>query len=305
MNAKDMVDSLFDRYEQTTALADFKEELLSNLNAKIESLVNKGMDPEAAFTKASAELGDVSVLADELSLIRRKEVFEEVYMDIKKYMNAKRVAAYVIFGISALFGIIAAFIAFFAVRDFTYLRSEMDMTSFFAVILPFLCISITGFTFLGCTQETASSEAMSNKRAAWYAASAFLIGFGFLTMPLLYFSQGLEGRSFEILPVLSLVIPFILPGGGLLAFLVLTEKDRLKPWAKDMRKKFVEREMAMWKDPVTASRFGMYSGAIWIFAAGLFILLGFLIGFKFSWLIFIFAVAFQLLIQGLMSKTGK
>jgi hypothetical protein len=46
----------------------------------------------------------------------------------------------------------------------------------------------------------------------------------------------------------------------------------------------------------------MFSGAIWIFAAGIFILLGFLIGFKFSWLVFIFAVAFQLLVQGVMSK---
>jgi hypothetical protein len=49
----------------------------------------------------------------------------------------------------------------------------------------------------------------------------------------------------------------------------------------------------------------MFSGAIWIFAVGLFILLGFLIGFKFSWLVFIFAVAFQLLIQGFMFKQAK
>ncbi|MDR1836518.1 MAG: permease prefix domain 1-containing protein, partial [Treponema sp.] len=58
MNAKEFVDSLFKGYEETAGLADFKEELLGNLNAKIESLVKKGMDTQAAFIKASAELGD-------------------------------------------------------------------------------------------------------------------------------------------------------------------------------------------------------------------------------------------------------
>jgi hypothetical protein len=78
--AKELVDSLFEGYEQTAELADFKEELLSNLNDKLESLVKKGMDSETAFAKASAELGDISALADELSLKKRKEVFEEVYI---------------------------------------------------------------------------------------------------------------------------------------------------------------------------------------------------------------------------------
>jgi hypothetical protein len=79
----------------------------------------------------------------------------------------------------------------------------------------------------------------------------------------------------------------------------------LKPWAKSFRNKAVESEMAIWNDPVIANRFGMFSGAIWIFAIGLFILLGFLIGFKFSWLVFVFAIAFQLLVQGFMYKQVK
>jgi hypothetical protein len=115
----------------------------------------------------------------------------------------------------------------------------------------------------------------------------------------------ITGHSISLISVISMLIPFVLPGIGILVFLVLTEKDRLKPWAKDFRQKAVEQEMAMWQDPATATRFGVFSGAIWIFAAGLFILLGFLIGFKFSWLVFIFAVAFQLLIQGIMCKPAK
>jgi hypothetical protein len=152
---------------------------------------------------------------------------------------------------------------------------------------------------------------VSKKRAVWYTIAATLIAFGVFTMPIVYFGvriadnifSVISGYNLEVLvPVIGMLIPFVLPGAGILVFLVLTEKDRLKPWAKDFRDKAVAREIALWNDPATAARFGMFSGAIWIFATGLFILLGFLIGFKFSWLVFIFAVAFQLVIQGFMSK---
>jgi len=313
MNAKEFVDSLFRGYEETAALADFKEELLGNLNAKIESLVKKGMDADAASTKASAELGDVSALADELSLKKRKEVFEEVYMDIRNFMNAKRVAGYVTFGALALFGIIVALIVLFAGK---WWDSGFDMSGVFGSMLPFLTAAVAGFTWLGLTQETASTYPVSKKRAAWYAAAAGLIAFGLLIVPVVLFSgrlkegthkalgaiTALNSGGLEILGAISVLIPFVLPGIGMLVFLVLTEKDRLKPWAKDFRDKAVKREMEMWSDPVSASRFGVFSGAIWIFAVGLFILLGLLLGFKFSWLVFVFAVAFQLLVQGVMSK---
>ena len=317
MNAKEFVDSLFNSYEQTEALADFKEELLTNMNAKIENFIRKGMDTDAAFARASAELGDVSSLADELSLRKRKEVFEEVYMDIKMYMPARRVAGYMVFGILAFFGIAVALIILFATRSIEFMSAtSLDLTSFFGAMMPFLTASVIGFTFLGVTQETASMLPVSKKRGAWYATAAGLIAFGLFTMPIAYFSTKFANNfvnnvlDFDIpvkhletlVPAIGVIIPFVLPGIGILVFLVLTEKDRLKPWAKNLHNKAVEGEMAIWNDPVKAARFGMFSGAIWIFAVGIFIVLGYLIGFKFSWPVFIFATAFQLVIQGRMYK---
>jgi len=317
MNAKEFVDSLFNGYEQTEALADFKEELLANLNAKIENFIRKGMDTDAAFAKASAELGDVSSLADELSLKKRKEVFEEVYMDIRMYMPARRVAGYVVFGILAFFGITIALIALFATRSIEFMsNTSLDLTSFFGAMMPFLTASVIGFTFLGVTQETASTLPVSRKRGAWYAAAAGLIAFGLFTMPIVYFSAKFANNivndvlDFDIpvknletlVPAIGVLIPFVLPGLGILVFLILTEKDRLKSWAKNLHSKVVEGEMAIWNDPAKAARFGMFSGAIWLFATGIFIVLGFLIGFKFSWPVFIFATAFQLVVQGRMYK---
>jgi hypothetical protein len=338
MDAKTFVDSLFEGYEQTAAIADFKEELLANLNAKIESFVKKGMDPEAAFAKASAELGDVSALADELSQKKRKEVFEEVYLDIRNYMTPKRVAAYVIFGVLTLLGIAVAFIVLFSFEGLKkWGNLQINLVSFFGVLLPFLTAAVVGFTFLGLTQETPTMHPLSGKRAAWYTAGAGLIAFGLLVMPLIFFSVSLgwnvaeygagelhdrflhEWTDFRfgefgvalfqpvsvIAAVVGPIIAFVLPGGGLLAFLILTEKDRRKPWAKNFTEKTIQREMEMWSDPATASRFGMFSGAIWILAAGLFVLLGFLIGFRYSWLVFIFAVAAELLMMGGMYKNER
>ncbi|MDR2516282.1 MAG: permease prefix domain 1-containing protein [Spirochaetaceae bacterium] len=304
MDANEFVDSLFTRYEETETLADFKEELLGNLNAKIESLVKHGMDESAAFKKASAELGDISALADELSLIKRREVFEERYLDIKSYMTRGRVAAYTAFGVTALFGVTVALITYFA----TLAQADwhIELVSSLGALIPFITIAAGGFTWLGLTQETASRYPMSGKRAAWYTAAAVLIAFGLIGMPFLYFAAGKEeGPAIGALTAVSMLLPFVLPGGGLITFLVLTEKDLLKPWVKKTRADAIKQEGELWSDPARAARFGLFTGAIWLFAIGIFIALGFAVGFKFSWLVFIFAVALQMLVQGFMQKPAQ
>jgi hypothetical protein len=95
------------------------------------------------------------------------------------------------------------------------------------------------------------------------------------------------------------------PGIGLLVFLCLTEKNRLKPWAMKYHAGEVQKSTEMWNNPAAAARFGLFSGAVWIFAVGAFFALGFFIGFKFSWLFFVFAIAVQLLIQALMYKPAN
>jgi len=276
MNAKEFVDSLFEGYEETAALADFKEELLGNLNAKIESLVKKGMDGETAFAKASAELGDVSALADEMSLKKRNEVFEEVYMGVRKYMSSGRVMAYMVFGGLAFLGIVIGGLVFFTARAAGDARGIALFAAMFVSAMPVFAIAATGFTFLGVTQETVSTRPASKRRGTWYAAAVALIAIGFSIMPALFFEVSVTETADFVLPcpcdyeccveepcgcgrgrsihigfnfpndgasspsVLIFILPFALSGIGLLVFLILTEKDRLKPWAKAMQQKAKE-----------------------------------------------------------------
>jgi hypothetical protein len=309
---KEFVDSLFRGYEETTTLSDFKEELASNLDDKIGSLVNRGLNEEEAFTKAAAELGDISVLADEISLKKKQEVFGEAYMNIKRYMKPKRVAAYVLSGCVLVFGVISAVIALFAQESGGFpemgfpgsqlIENSHRFTAFFGVLLPFVSLSAAGFTWLGLTQELPALYPLSKKRALWYAAAVFFLAAGLILFPLTYFSTGTE---YSLIGAIGILIPFVLPSTGLLAFLVLTEKDRLKPWMKLRHEAEVKKNYEMFSDPAVSARFGMFSGAIWLAAAGFFVLFGFLAGFGYSWPAFLFAAAVQLWVQGTMMKSGK
>jgi uncharacterized membrane protein YbhN (UPF0104 family) len=169
----------------------------------------------------------------------------------------------------------------------------------FGVLLGFIPPAAAVFTFLGFTQETASRYPRSKKRSAWYTLAAAALSSGAVLFPLTYFAT-----DRGLMEAIATLIPFFIPGLGLIIFLQLTEKDSLKPWAKARYEKEARASQEMFNDPAVAARFGIVAGAIWIFAAGLFFLLGFLIGFQFSWLVFVFAVAVQLAAQSFMMKPG-
>jgi hypothetical protein len=301
MDTKDFVDRLFSEYEETAELRDFKEELLSNLEARIASLAAKGLDRKEAFEKASGELGDISALADQISLRKKQEIFQDAYMGMRRYLSSLRGALYVIAGVWGLLGPIIALVVYFTGEEQSALEAFWEpnkrITGALGVLLTFISPSAAAFTFLGVTQETAGRYPLSKKRGAWYALAAGALSFGAILFPLTYFAA-----DRGIIEATAALIPCFIPALALLIFLRLTEKDYRKPWARARYEKEVRINRELWSDPVVAARFSMVSAAIWISAAGLFILLGFVIGFKLSWLVFVFAVAVQLAAQSMMLK---
>jgi hypothetical protein len=301
MDTQDFVNRLFSEYEESPALRDFKEELLSNLEARIASLRAKGLDEGGAFEKATGELGDISALADQISLKKKQEVLQDAYLGMRRYLRPGRVAGYVLSGAWLVLGLVVALVVYLTGEEPSAQEAFWEpykrAMQFFGVLAAFIPPSAAVFTFLGSTQETGSRNPLSVKRGAWYALAAAVLSFGVILSPLTYFAtdQGL-------MEAVATLIPFVIPGLGVLVFLILTERDTRKPWVRDQYEKEVRANMELFKDPVTAARFGMISGALWIFALGFFLLVGFLAGFQFSWLVFVFAVALQLAIQGLMMK---
>jgi hypothetical protein len=301
MDAKVYIDSLFSSYEETKTLGDFKEELQSNMEDRIASLIARGMNEREAFEKAARELGDISVLADQISLRKKQEIFQDAYMGIRRYLQPGRVAVYVGAGALVVLGVIIALIIYFTGENQSAFESFWEpnkkLVNALGALLVFIPPAAAVFTFLGFTQETASRYPCSKKRSAWYALAAAALGAGLVFCPLTYFAA-----DRGLMEAAASLIPFFIPGLALLFFLRLTDRDYRKPWAREQYERELRVNRELRSDPAAAARFSMISWALWFFAAGLFFLLGFLIGFQFSWLVFIFAAAVQLAVQGLMIK---
>ncbi|MDR2101075.1 MAG: permease prefix domain 1-containing protein [Treponema sp.] len=304
MDTKVYIDSLFTGYEETPALRDFKEELQSNLEARIASLLTRGMNEGEAFEKASGELGDISVLADQISLRKKQDIFRDAYMGVRNYLRPGRVAAYVIAGTWFILGGVIALVVYLTGENQSALEAFWEpnkkLVRTFGVLFAFIPLAAAVFTFLALTQETASRYPCPKKRSAWYALAAAVLCAGLIFFPLTYFAT-----DRGLMEAIASLIPFFIPGLALLFFLRLSEKDHRKPWAREQYEKELRASRELWRDPAAAARFAMISGAVWIFAAGLFFLLGFLAGFRISWLVFVFALAVQLVIRSLMIKPGS
>jgi hypothetical protein len=234
MNTEEYIKSLFAGYEETPEMLDFMEELRTNMDDRIALLVKKGAAEDEAFAAACAELGDISVLADEISREKRKEAFAEAYMGTRRYIKKGRAASYIIAGALMLFGLLTAAIVYTATMSYAGYANNPDFSGVFGSLLIFVTASVALFVWLGCTQETATRYPMSPKRGGLYAVAGGLITFGLLLFPLVYVSAGPYA---SLTGGLGSLLPFVVSGAALLAFLLLTEKPRGKPWVMEQAHK--------------------------------------------------------------------
>ncbi|MCL2478452.1 MAG: permease prefix domain 1-containing protein [Treponema sp.] len=281
MKEKIYVDRMFADYEETPEIRDFKEEITGNLKERVKELSVK-MDEEAAFEKAAAELGDIKAIADEIGKKKRNEAIGQMYMRTKVPLT-KRTAI----GMTAAsaFLLLAAGIALIVFFGGT---GSMQLYYLSAVLLSIACGLYTHF---GLTQETAAHYEMKKSRALVYGIICFL---GFLGASISVVSFFFSG--FAISQSVAVKTIIILPAICALIFMLATEPKRQKPWLKAMIDREVENSLHNFVnavDPAKASRFGVASAGMWILAIAIFITLGLIIGWQFSWLVFLFALAIQ------------
>jgi glucan phosphoethanolaminetransferase (alkaline phosphatase superfamily) len=123
-----------------------------------------------------------------------------------------------------------------------------------ASLMPFAIGSLCAFVFLALTQETRTRYPLSWKRSLFYTAATALMLFGLFAGAIILLAQKsimpdaiaalpedhdsvLAYKNSSIIPALGSLIPFVLPGGALLALLILSEKDRKKPWLQQYENK--------------------------------------------------------------------
>lgn len=290
-DVKSYVESLFKDYEDTPALQEFKEEITSNLLARIDDLKTSGMDEDEAFKKAVSELGDITSIADEISKQKRNELLHQMYIDRQTKIGVKHAIGYVVSGFVLLFGVLVGLMTYFSNNVVFHGVSSA---------MPFIVAAAAGFVFLALTQETAMKYPMDWKRALIYAILTGVILFGLMTALVLYF---MENRDMNA--VLAVLIPFVLPELGLLVFMLLTEEKRYKPWVIKEKETILEQHAKVYGDPVRMEKRGLLSGALWICAFALFLFIGFLAGWKYAVIVFLFAIAAEILIEYWMHAQVK
>jgi hypothetical protein len=310
MDTQKYVDGLFAGYEETPALADFKEELRGNLDEKIKNLIKKGMAEQTAFQRATAELSDITTLAEEISLKRKQEVYGDMYMGTRKYMTPRRTALFVLGGALICFGLITGAVAWFS--------TGLEMV-FLGGVMVFCVAGVALLTFMGLTQETAAKYPMAKKRASLYTIAVGVFTFGVFVVLITYFAVAMREHSttpfpaelgymstdLELMSSVATLIPFALPAAALFAYLILTEKDRHKPWVVEMVMKRIRREAEYFASPAREMQFGLLCGAICVAALALFVILTIKIGILYSWLSLAGAVVVQLLTQALFVTKAK
>jgi len=289
MKEKVYVDRLFADYEDTPEIKDFKEEIIGNLKERIKELVLKGLDEEKAFDTAAAELGDITAIADDAGKKKRNEAIGQMYIRAKVPIT-KRTAG----GLTAASGLLLLAAGLVLVTFF----SETSIVSFYHISALLLSVSCGLFAFFGLTQETAAHYAMKKRRALAYGAVCFfaLLGTGLAVVSFLF-------SDLEMSVSLGIKIAFILPAICALIFLLATEQKRHKPWLKAMAEQEVENAMKFHMDmvdPVKSAKFGVLSGGLWILAMAVFVTLGFIISWTYSWLVFLFALAIQVFMTAML-----
>ena len=294
MKEKVYVDRLFSGYEDTPEINDFKEEIIGNLKERIRELISKGFDDEKAFDTAAAELGDITAIADNVGKKKRNEAIGQMYMKSKVPIT-KRSAG----GLSVASGLllIAVVLALYAFLG----TGNRAAVGYAAAVL--LAVSCGLFTYFGLSLETAAHYAMKKSRATAYGliCAAAISGTGFAVVSFLY-------NGLEMSVSLGIKAAFVLPAVCVLIFLLVTEPKRDKPWLRAMVEAEIETSMKFHQDmvdPVKSARFGVLSGGLWILAAAVFITLGIIIGWTYSWLVFLFALAIQIFMTAMIFENKR
>jgi hypothetical protein len=280
---KKYIDSLFSDIHETKQLKELKEEVSANLMEKVNDYIANGTSEENAFEKAKDELGDMNELIEGLKKVSINKKESAIMNDLG--LDRKHIIGYLAASTILLFGLMTSAIVYLKDKDIIHTTG---------LLMPFFIVAVALYVYFGLTQETPSDYGMNSKRAIAYSLATAVILFGVFAAGFMYFSDS------EPFTILATLMPFALPSGVIYIYLGLTEKSRRK-----MDSAWQKQWVDYYSKPETMMVRGNISGALWIFAIAAFFLIGFTVSWKFSWIVFIFAIGFEVLIEAYFSANRK
>ncbi|MGR6319918.1 permease prefix domain 1-containing protein [Micromonospora soli] len=260
-----LLDQAFAGVEVTPELQDLKEEIRANLVARVADLERAGLSPTDATGRAMAELGDVRSLIDEMETGSDSPVAAWARHRVRpKPGFLVRVIVLAAIAVAAL-----AILALAAVD--VAVPEPAQLAAIVAVALPVGLIVADALR-----QETTTNHPMPGLRAAGYGAATTLALAG-------------VGSGWRYL--IETELPWLIGGAlavvaSIVAFTCLgaTQTNRHKAWVLQQHASHHDVGDRFTNDPAAAARFGLYTLTLWLIAIAAFAVLGFTIGWAWSWL---------------------
>jgi MFS family permease len=295
------LDEAFAGIEMTPEIQDLKEEIRSNLAARVDELTAGGMDAGAAATKAVDELGDIRELVGQIDASEPATTRSNAATHASAYLvyRVRPKPAFVVgVVIAALATVIGLLLAALGATGLLPLPT--------GVIIALCGIASTGVAWIvgdSLAHETTTNHPVSTQRAGGYFLASLLAVYGLALGGLI--ALGALPVWVVVFAALGVVAALVL-----FAFLGATQTNRKKAWVREAARQY-QIEDRFSQDPVAAARFGMYSAVIWLLAFAAFVVLSFTIGFVWSWLallgglaIFFLTLA-RMLFPSSIDSTGK
>ncbi|KQX08067.1 MULTISPECIES: permease prefix domain 1-containing protein [unclassified Leifsonia] len=285
-----LLDEAFAGVDMTPDAQDLKEEVRANLIARVADLEASGRSTTDAARQAIDELGDVRALIADPSAAdtvdsagattsapvasvtppRQTNPWNQnaAYLSARVRPKPAFVVRVVIASLVALAALVVAGLAAAGV-----LALPLGVTILMIGVGAVAAGWIVGDSLV---QETTTNHPMPGRRGAGYALATILTVAG-LGLGALIALGAIELWGIAIAAVI------LVAGIVLFSFLGATQTNRHKAWLRQ-----AQREMSVGnrfeEEPESAARFGIYTAVIWIVAFAAFIVLGFTIGWLWSWL---------------------
>lgn len=280
-----LLDEAFAGVEMTPESQDLKEEIRTNLVARVADLEAAGQSQSDAVRRAIAELGDVRAMLDTPAAADGSgpgggaapgaaSGGAAVAWEAATHRNRVRPKATFVVGI-----VVAALVATIALALAT-LSATGVLSLPIGVTIALVGLTASGVAWIvgdSLSQETTTNHPVPPKRAAGYFLASFLAVYGL----------GVGGLiALGALPVWVVVFATLAAVAAIIAFSFLgaTQTNRKKAWVRAMLRTQPAMSNRFVEEPESAARFGIYTAAIWIAAFAGFVVLSYTVGWAWSWL---------------------
>ncbi|SKC40253.1 permease prefix domain 1-containing protein [Krasilnikoviella flava] len=304
-----LLDEAFAGVEPSLEVQDLKEEIRANLEARAAELQAGGAAPDEAARRAFDELGDLSgLVADAAGAPHEpdaprsgrapRSVSPAGYATTAQAMLAHKVRPKpgFVLGVVIAALVLAGLLAV-AALDAAGVLALPDL-AVAGILLT--AASAAGFVVgLSLSQETTTNHPLPSRRAGGYYLATGLAVFGLLL------------ALFTVLGTFpSWVYAFagvaVVPGAILFVGLGVTQTNRKKAWFREVAREHGAVGDRFERDPDAAARFGIFTSVIWMTSFVVFAVLGFTVGWSWSWLALVAGwIVFMLLLAKMLFGERK